>query len=101
MIRPYTPADKEALLALLRLNIPTYFHPSEEQEFSDYLEQHLDHYYVVEEGGRLVGAGGVNFADDRRTVRISWDFFTLRRRAGGWAASCWPIDWPCSGSIRR
>ena len=38
MIRPYKPADRSSVLALVRLNTPEYFHPSEEEDLSFYLE---------------------------------------------------------------
>lgn len=73
MIRPYTDKDKEELIELLRLNTPAYFDPSEEEDFLKYLDHRLDSYFVVEEGNNIVGCGGFNFSDDRKSVRISWD----------------------------
>ncbi|WP_266203288.1 GNAT family N-acetyltransferase [Pontibacter kalidii] len=73
MIRPYTPADKEQLLYLLRLNTPTYFAAEEESDFAAYLEEHVEDYFVVEESGKLVGAGGINYFPDEHLARISWD----------------------------
>ncbi|PHN03135.1 GNAT family N-acetyltransferase [Flavilitoribacter nigricans] len=74
MIRPYRLEDKPVLLELLRLNIPRYFAPSEEQDFVEYLDQHLESYFVVEEDGQLIGAGGINYTPDGTEARISWDF---------------------------
>ena len=45
-IRTYTPADKEQVMSLIRLNIPHYFAPEEEDDFSDYLDHKRDLYYV-------------------------------------------------------
>ncbi|GHA78251.1 GNAT family N-acetyltransferase [Pontibacter akesuensis] len=73
MIRPYVPDDKTALLALLKLNIPRYFDASEENDFSTYLDEHLERYYVVEENGKLIGSGGINFFPAEKLARISWD----------------------------
>lgn len=72
-IRPYTPADKEQVLQILRLNIPDYFSAEEEADFSNYLDHELELYYVLELDGQVVGSGGINFDDDRRTGIISWD----------------------------
>ena len=47
-IRPYTPADDESIIALLRLNTPQYFAPEEEQDLRDYFASHIDRYFVVE-----------------------------------------------------
>ncbi|WP_242919941.1 GNAT family N-acetyltransferase [Pontibacter liquoris] len=73
MIRPYSPNDKEALLALLRLNTPQYFHPAEEQDLSDYLEQYAQDYFVVTEAATLVGSGGINYFEADKVARLSWD----------------------------
>lgn len=74
MIRPYRASDRAELIALLRLNIPQSFAPTEEQDFTDYLDQHLESYFVVEEAGQLIGAGGINYLPDKLEARISWDF---------------------------
>lgn len=73
MIRPYTPADKAQLLHLLRLNIPAYFAPEEESDFAGYLAKEVEDYFVVEEAGELIGAGGINYFPEKGTARISWD----------------------------
>jgi hypothetical protein len=49
MIRPYHPTDQPELLKLFKLNTPQYFSPSEEDDFIEYLEHKLDHYFVVED----------------------------------------------------
>lgn len=74
MIRPYQKHDKPRLLELLQLNIPQYFAPSEKEDFIEYLDQHLEDYFVVEEEGRIVGGGGINYVEDQTIARISWDF---------------------------
>jgi ribosomal protein S18 acetylase RimI-like enzyme len=74
-IRPYSAADKENVLHLLRLNTPQYFAPSEEADLVYYLENHADNYLVVEADGALLGCGGFNFSDDRNVGKISWDIF--------------------------
>ncbi len=74
MIRKYSPSDFLAVLALIRLNSPKYFHPSEEEDLIKYLKEELEEYYVVEIGSELVGAGGINFGFSNDGVaRISWD----------------------------
>lgn len=73
MIRPYKIDDKEEVIALLRLNIPRYFHESEEDDFRTYLENHVEDYFVYENEGKIVGAGGINYFTDKREARISWD----------------------------
>ncbi|TNE54958.1 MAG: N-acetyltransferase [Bacteroidetes bacterium] len=72
-IRPYQSTDREQLLELLRLNTPTYFAPEEEADFIEYLEQHLEEYFVVEGAGKIVGCGGINYLKNNTEARISWD----------------------------
>ncbi|GAA0194799.1 GNAT family N-acetyltransferase [Fulvivirga kasyanovii] len=72
-IRPYKEADKEKLLHLIRLNTPQYFDPAEEGDFSDYLDNELETYFVVEDNGQIIGCGGINYFPEEHTARISWD----------------------------
>ncbi|QHT70729.1 GNAT family N-acetyltransferase [Rhodocytophaga rosea] len=73
MIRYFTPEDRQALISLLRLNIPQYFAPSEEQDFSEYLDTYLESYFVVEEAGKIIGCGGINYFLEEKIARLSWD----------------------------
>ncbi len=73
MIREYTGRDKKQLLNLLRLNTPHYFAPSEEADFVQYLDHYREDYWVVEEDGKIIGSGGINYFLDRKEARISWD----------------------------
>ena len=75
MIRKYNPNDKTSLIAILRLNTPTYFHTSEEKDYKNYLDFEADNYFVVEENNMLLGAGGYNFKGDEKTAYIAWDLF--------------------------
>lgn len=74
-IRAYTPTDHDTALQLLRLNIPEYFAATEEADLVDYLANHIEEYYVVEDAGTLLGCGGINFSKDGQTGMLSWDFF--------------------------
>ncbi|KAA9338824.1 GNAT family N-acetyltransferase [Adhaeribacter soli] len=73
MIRPYIPEDKPALLAILKQNTPRYFHPSEANDYEAYLEKHREDYFVAEENGKVVGAGGINYFPAEKLARLSWD----------------------------
>lgn len=73
MIRPYTNKDQEQLVELLRLNTPQFFHPEEEEDFIEYLQHHSQHYFVVENSSMLIGSGGINYFNDEKLARISWD----------------------------
>jgi ribosomal protein S18 acetylase RimI-like enzyme len=74
-IREYAANDRENVLRLLRLNTPQYFASSEEKDLEYYLDNHADHYFVIESGGEVLGCGGFNFSDDRTVGKISWDIF--------------------------
>ena len=73
MIRLYQFMDKDRLVEMLKLHVPMYFAKSEIAEFRQYLEEKLEEYYVIEENGQLIGAGGINYFPGDRLARISWD----------------------------
>lgn len=74
-IREYEPTDKSAVINLIRLNTPRYFAPEEEADLSRYLDSERELYYVLLFNEKIVGCGGINFADNKTTGRISWDIF--------------------------
>ncbi len=73
IIRDYRQADKPALMELIRLNIPDYFAPEEAQDFSEYLDNKRELYYVALADQKIVGCGGINLSEDKTTAKISWD----------------------------
>lgn len=73
-IRKYKTSDKLTLIELLRLNTPQFFAPEEEQDLIDYLEHEIEEYFVIENNGDIIGAGGVNLKETINTGYISWDF---------------------------
>lgn len=72
-IRPYKPSDREQLLALFRANTPTFFHPTEKEDFVEYLDEEIEDYFVVEENGVLIGAGGISYTLDEGEADLAWD----------------------------
>ncbi len=74
-IRFYQKQDKEELIKLIQLNIPTYFEESEEKDFVDYLEKHKEDYFVLQDKStnQIIGCGGINYFFDENLARISWD----------------------------
>lgn len=73
-IRPYNDiTDRQAIINMLRLNTPQYFSPEEENKLINYLDHHLEYYYVVEADKQIIGSGGLNLAEDKTTIKISWD----------------------------
>lgn len=72
-IREYEPTDKDAVINLIRLNIPKYFAPTEETDLNYYLDHERELYYVLLFDGQIVGCGGINFEDNKTTGKINWD----------------------------
>lgn len=74
-IREYETNDKNEVINLIRLNTPTYFAVDEEADLNSYLETERELYYVLLYNQKIVGCGGINFADNKTTGKISWDIF--------------------------
>lgn len=76
-IRIYQKTDKQELMKLIKLNTPTYFDDSEEEEFAEYLEKYKEDYFVIENKStnQIIGCGGINYFFDEPIplARISWD----------------------------
>jgi len=85
-IRKYTANDREDVLHLLRLNTPLYFSPSEEKDLVYYLDNEVEHFYLIESGHDLVGCGGFNFSDDLSVGKISWDIFHPDKQGKGFGS---------------
>ena len=73
MIREYIPSDKKKILNILKLNIPKYFVPAEEELLANYLDHKTEDYFVIEINGEVIGAGGINYFLEDRNSRLSWD----------------------------
>jgi ribosomal-protein-alanine N-acetyltransferase len=73
VIKKYEAVHRAGVLELLRLNTPKYFSPDERQDLIDYLDNHLEYYYVVESENQVMGCGGLNLSDEPEVIRISWD----------------------------
>lgn len=72
-IRAYSIADYCAILELLKLNTPHFFSEEEERDLIYYLENEIEYYFVVEHDKKIIGCGGINFTDNKKTGKISWD----------------------------
>lgn len=82
-IREYKAADKDNVIAILKLNVPAYFAESEIKDLEDYLENNLEKYFVAVIENQIIGAGGINFEDNGKTAKISWDFIAPKFRGKG------------------
>ena len=69
-IREYRTTDKDDVMELIRRNTPEYFAAEEEIDLSDYLDREIELYYVLVTNDRIVGCGGINFADDKTVGKI-------------------------------
>jgi ribosomal-protein-alanine N-acetyltransferase len=72
-IRPYQTNDNASILLLFDRNTPPNFAPEEREGLIHYLDHEIDHYFVVEVDGMVVGCGGINFSDNQKTGVLSWD----------------------------
>lgn len=72
-IRRYTAKDKNSVLDLFDLNVPSYFSSEERLDLEYYLENEIDFYFVIEVDNLIVGCGGINLDTTKTKGLISWD----------------------------
>lgn len=72
-LRNYRESDFNSVIELIRLNTPTYFSVEEEKDLADYLKNAIEDYFVIELNHQVVGAGGINYSEDKKKGIISWD----------------------------
>mgnify|MGYP001525246442 CR=1 FL=1 len=65
VIREYLTTDKEVVMNLIKLNTPNFFAKEEVNDLSNYLDKEIELYYVLLVDGKVVGCGGVNFAEKK------------------------------------
>lgn len=87
IIRKHIDSDRKRIMELLKLNTPKYFSPEEEEDLIDYLDNHADNYYVIEDDNVIVGCGGFNLSEDGETGKISWDIFDPQRQGKGYGSA--------------
>jgi len=82
-IRPYSPADRAACLAIFEGNMPRYFVPEELPGFARWLdaqdagrlaypESLAEPYFVVENDGQVVACGGLGVLLDQPLLTMAW-----------------------------
>ncbi len=74
MIRAYQNSDSNALIEILTQLVPEYFDPGEINDYQQYLNSEIEHYFVYENHGQIIGAAGINLFNDKKQIRLSWDF---------------------------
>lgn len=58
---------------LIGLNTPRFFAKEEADDLSRYLDEEIELYYVLSVDKKIVGCGGINFAENKTVGKISWD----------------------------
>ena len=71
-VRPYSPADRAACLAVFDSNTPRFFNPSERPDFEKFLDAVDSPYFVMEHEGAIAGSGGYAIADDTSLASLVW-----------------------------
>ncbi|MFY9310805.1 MAG: GNAT family N-acetyltransferase [Bacteroidia bacterium] len=71
-IRPFEVADKDALLAVFKMNVPDFFAPHEADEFEEYLKLYGSTYFTLKKENRIVG--GVGYTIKGHEGSITWIF---------------------------
>lgn len=84
-VRDYTPADRDACLAVFDSNIPTYFLPHEREEFATFLDTPLPGPYLVlvDEEGAVAGCGGYAMQPGTRDAVLCWGMVDRARHGTG------------------
>lgn len=87
VVREYLTTDKEAVMNLIKLNTPDFFAEEETNDLSNYLDKEIELYYVLLVDGKVVGCGGINFAEKRTIGKISWILYIQTIKANYWVES--------------
>lgn len=72
-IRLYHENDKQTLTSLMNSLIPQYFNYNELADFTLYLNNEIESYFIIEENKKIIGCGGINIFLDEKLGKISWD----------------------------
>ena len=86
-IRPFQTSDTPRLLEILRLNTPKYFSEAEEADFVFYLNHEIEQYFVLLVNDEIMGCGGFNLSEDKKTGKISWDIFHPESQGKGFGTA--------------
>lgn len=83
-IRDYTPADREACLAVFDSNVPKYFVVPEREQFAGFLAALPGPYLVLEdEDGTVVGCGGHAREPGTALAKLCWGMVRQDRHRTG------------------
>lgn len=71
-LRPFTPADRAACLAVFDSNLPAYFDAAERPPFEAFLDAAKRPYFVMEHDGAIVGCGGYAIEAEAGLASLTW-----------------------------
>ena len=83
IFREYIPGDKDRVIEIMSQHVPAFFDQSEIADLDEYLENKIEKYFVAEINNQIVGGGGINFGDNKKTGIISWDFIDPKLQGQG------------------
>lgn len=78
VIREYLTTDKEVVMNLIKLNTPNFFAKEEVNDLSNYLDKGIELYYVLLVDGKVVGCGGINFAEKKNHWKNKLGYYASR-----------------------
>ena len=70
--QPYNGNFYESCMDVFRSNLPTYFDPSEEAEFSQFLREGVRNYYVLVEQNSVRACGGYYVDGEGKRAGLAW-----------------------------
>lgn len=81
---PYTPAERDACLALFDANTPNWFAPFEREQYASFLDEEPGAYFVMRDAeGRVAGAGGIELEAGRGVGWLTWGMVDPARHGQG------------------
>jgi GNAT superfamily N-acetyltransferase len=83
VVREYSPADRDAVLAAFRSNVPAHFAACEEPFLEETLVQPDGPLFVVDNGLTVVGFGGYEISDFYNRGTLVWGLVRADRHKQG------------------
>jgi GNAT superfamily N-acetyltransferase len=68
----HSPVDRDLCLAVFDSNASYFLDPNARREFEEFLDRQNCSYFVMENGGALVGCGGYAIDQEKALARLVW-----------------------------
>lgn len=82
--RPYTPADREACVALFSANTPHWFAAHEKEQYESFLDDIPGPYFLMyDDDGTFAGCGGIELESARGVGWLTWGMVDSTRHGQG------------------